>query len=124
MVLSSINTNGLPQSAVVGFGVTNDLKLVFGTSAESRKAKNIAGNKNVSVVIGWDNQGTVQYEGTARQLKGEEVNNYTEIYYSKNESARAYKDDPNERYFLIEPAWIRYTDVSKNPWAISEFKFS
>lgn len=123
MVLSTVNAMGLPESAVVGFGVTDDLQLIFGTSYTSRKAQNVANNKNVSAVIGWDRQGTVQYEGTVRQLEDAEVDTYTELYFAKNTGAKLYKDDPSERYFLISPRWIRFTDVTERPWEVTEFNF-
>ncbi|MEO6761422.1 MAG: pyridoxamine 5'-phosphate oxidase family protein [Candidatus Saccharimonadales bacterium] len=123
MVLSTVDGEGRSESAVVGFGATNKLQLVFGTAGSTRKAQNIATNKDVSVVIGWDNQGTIQYEGTARLLGGNDVDVYAEFYFLKNEGARAYKDAPNESYFLIEPRWLRFTDTTRHPWEISEIEF-
>lgn len=123
MVLSTVAADGSPESAVVGFGITADFQLIFGTSYTTRKARNIAGNNKVSAVIGWDAEGTVQYQGTARQLQPDEVDKYAEIYFSKNHHARAHKSNPDERYFLIEPEWIRFTDVAQNPWVVTEFAF-
>src|SRR3979411_1064629 len=84
MVVSSLNHDGNPQSAVVGFGQTNDLQLVFGTSELRRKHKNIIANGHVSVVAGWSDK-TVQYEGVARVLSGQEEMDYSEQYFKKNE---------------------------------------
>lgn len=123
MVISSLNNQGKPQSAVVGFGSNSDLQIIFGTSKKSRKARNITKNGSVSVVIGWDDLGTIQLEGAARPLIDDEIDKFTEVYFIKNPSARLYKDDPDEQYFLITPAWLRYTDVSKNPWAMTELQF-
>ena len=111
MVLSTVNQEGQPESAVVGFGETDDLELIFGTSQLSRKAKNISQNDRVAVVIGWTNEGTLQYEGTARLLTGSEAEKYAEIYYQKSPGSRRYRDDPNERYFLITPGWLRFSQL-------------
>jgi len=120
MVLSSLNNKLKPQSAVIGFGQTKDLKLIFGTSEENRKALNISLNNNVSAVIGWKDI-TVQYEGEARILSKSEEDEYLDIYYTKNEKALKYKDEPHERHFIIFPKWIRYTDTKTTPWTICEF---
>jgi pyridoxine/pyridoxamine 5'-phosphate oxidase len=66
MVISTINSRGEPESAVVGFGQTKNFELIIGISVNSRKAQNILSNEHVSVVIGWDIFGTVQYQGRAR----------------------------------------------------------
>lgn len=117
-VLSTIGEDGFPQSAVIGFGETENLEIIFGTDKNSRKYHNLQSNNNVSVVIGWVNGKTVQYEGIARELSLEEIDRYTAIYFKKNPSASKYHDDPNERYFIITPTWIRYTDISLDPWEI------
>ncbi len=123
MVISSTSDEGTSQSALVGFGQTDKLEIIFGTSINSRKAKNITSNPKVSIVIGWDNIGTLQYEGIAKLLIGKEVNKYSELYFSKSPGARKYKDDKNEGYFLVTPKWIRLTDVTKNPWKVDELNF-
>lgn len=123
LALSTLNDEGKPESAVVGFGQTDGFELVFGTSAGSRKAHNIALNNDVSVVIGWDKDGTLQYEGTAQLLDGDDAEKYSELYFAKNPYARRNKDNSDECYFLIKPKWIRFTEVAANPWRISEFKF-
>lgn len=122
MVISSLSSDGRPQSAVVGFGANEKLQLVFGTSRHSRKAHNISGNTAVSVVIGWDMAGTVQLEGTARPLEKDEVDELAEVLFMKNPRARAYRDDPDEQYFLVTPKWLRYTDPSRQPWDVTELE--
>ncbi|HVC36562.1 MAG TPA: pyridoxamine 5'-phosphate oxidase family protein [Candidatus Dormibacteraeota bacterium] len=122
MTIATLNSENKSQSAVVGFGQTENLEIIFGTSKKSRKATNILNSPDVSVVIGWDEGGTMQYEGKARLLTGDDVDEYPEIYFRKNPEARKYRDDPDEIYFLITPTWIRLTEVDKNPWVIHEIK--
>ncbi|PWU23045.1 hypothetical protein C5B42_04220 [Candidatus Cerribacteria bacterium 'Amazon FNV 2010 28 9'] len=111
MVISTVDANGKPQSAVVGFGQTEKLELFFGTSNTTRKYKNLNANSHVAAVIGWE-EATVQYEGEARELvPGEELEQYKEAYYTKSPSSRQFGELPDERFFLITPKWIRYTDV-------------
>jgi pyridoxine/pyridoxamine 5'-phosphate oxidase len=122
MVISTLNSHNMPESAVVGFGETESFELIFGTDINTRKAQNILANGNVSVVIGWDGAGTIQYEGVARKLEGEEVNKYSAIYFEKVPKSRRHKDIAGETYFLIEPKWLRYTEVAIEPWRITEIQ--
>ncbi len=123
MTISSVSATGQPQAALVGFGETDSFQLIIGTSNVSRKYSNILKNPNVAVVIGGNGPKTVQYEGTAREISGAEADKYSEIYFTKSPSARQHNELPTERYFLIEPHWIRYTIVSSDPWDIVELKF-
>lgn len=123
MTISSVDSAGQPQAALVGFGETDKFQLIFGTSNGSRKYSNLIKNPNVAVVIGWDGPRTVQYEGTARELTGAETAKYADGYYAKNPSARKYKDLADQSYFLVDPKWLRYTDLSSEPWDIVELEF-
>lgn len=114
-VLSTINNERtIPQSAVVAFTETETLELIFCTSNTSRKYKNIQTNAHVSVVIGWDS-GTVQYEGTVRELAGEEANKYGEMHIQKNPQTKQFMHHTDQKFFLITPTWIRYFDHDGNP---------
>jgi pyridoxine/pyridoxamine 5'-phosphate oxidase len=115
-VLSTINQEGLSESAVIGFGETENFELIFGTDVNSRKYTNLKHNSRVSVVIGWVDGKTVQYEGIAKELLNDDIRKYSSIYFTKSPSAEKYSSDPNERYFIISPTWIRYTDISNEPW--------
>jgi pyridoxine/pyridoxamine 5'-phosphate oxidase len=121
-VLSSINKQNNSNSALLGFGQTNELEIVFGTDKTSRKYINIINHPEVSVVIGWDNAQTVQYEGTARELDREEIEIVRSSYWLKNPSVEAYDKMPGQTYFIIKPNWMRYTDLKKHPWDIKELR--
>lgn len=122
-VVSTVNTGNKPESALVGVGETDNLELIIGTPNSTRKYKNLLSNKNVAVVIGGKEHITVQYEGVAEELEGEEYNKLTEIFYAKNPTARRFEEDPNERFFKITPSWIRYTNYENNPSEIFEITF-
>lgn len=122
MVLSTVSEHGQPQSALVGFGQSPDLQLIIGTNKRSRKVTNILNNNRVSAVISWG-ACTIQYQGTARLLDGDEKEHFCGLYFAKSPDAKQYSKDPNECYFIIEPTWIRYTDVSTYPWEVTEFNF-
>src|ERR1700740_655142 len=82
-VVSTIGKDGKPESALVGIAVSTNLELIFDTVETSRKYHNILANKHVSVVVGWDNETTLQYEGEAEVLSNDSAaDNYRQIYYT------------------------------------------
>lgn len=122
-VISTVSAGGRPESAVIGFGESDNLQLIFGTYNSSRKYANLLAKPAVSFVIGWDRDITVQYEGTARELRGEEADDYAARYQRKTPASRKYREHPENRYFLVDPKWVRYTDINFDPWRVLELKF-
>lgn len=123
-VISTISSGGKPESALVGFAITEDLELVFDTVAKSRKYKNIQDYPNVSVVIGWENEITLQYEGEARVLR-ESIRDdkYREIYYTVFHEGRHRTETWTDlAHIIIKPRWIRYCNFNK-PQIIEEIFF-
>ncbi|MFA5954480.1 MAG: pyridoxamine 5'-phosphate oxidase family protein [Patescibacteria group bacterium] len=109
-----------PEAAVVEYGETDELELIIDTFISSRKSKNILHNPNVALVIGWDNNITLQYEGEATELKGSELEKSKEIYFKKNPRAKEWDGREGIVYFKIIPKWIRYSDLNKHPWEVFE----
>ncbi len=79
-VVSTLSIDNKPEAALVGFAISEDLEIVFDTVKTSRKYQNLLQNSAVAVVIGWDNETTVQYEGIATELTGPEADHYREKY--------------------------------------------
>lgn len=124
MVISSISENAIPEAALIGFGQTENLELIFGTHNTSRKYKNLKANPKAAFVIGFGEEGvTVQYEGIARELSKEEVEKYITLYFTKIPSAKAYRNNPHQSYWLVKPIWIRYSDLSGDTPKIEEMTF-
>ena len=124
-VISTIDTErNRPEAACIAFAEKDNLDLIFGTLNTSRKYKNLQANLNVSFVIGWsDELGTVQYEGVAQELSGEEALEHGKVMADKNESARAFLTKEGQRYFLVKPAWVRLVDKSRVPQEVVEVTF-
>jgi uncharacterized pyridoxamine 5'-phosphate oxidase family protein len=122
-VLSTVSPNCLPESALVGFAVAPDLKLICDTVSTSRKYKNLIQNQYVSLVIGWENEQTVQYEGRVIFQSGNEFNKMLRIYFQVfpegKERSENWKDIA---YFIIVPEWIRFSDFNY-PQKIEEIDF-
>jgi uncharacterized pyridoxamine 5'-phosphate oxidase family protein len=122
-VVSTASADHNPESALVGIAVSAELEIVFDTVKTSRKYKNMLQNPNVAVVIGWDNETTVQYEGAATELNGPDADRYKEIYFEAYPDGRERALSwPHIVHFKITPAWIRYSNFN-DPVVIEEMTF-
>lgn len=120
-VLSTITPENESESAIMEFSAGDNLELVFDTLPTSRKYKNLGKNKTVSVVIGWE-PATIQYEGTAIEVVANELEKYKQIHFHKFPDAVKFEKF-DMKFFKIIPKWIRFTDVSKQPWEVFEIEF-
>lgn len=123
-VIATVTPDGLPEAAVIEFGETDQLELIFDTITTYRKYANLQANRHVAFVIGWDEAITIQYEGLAHELAGEELITYQEVYLAKNPKVEKWRHRPDVRFFKVEPTWIRYSDLSKDPWEIHELNLT
>ena len=113
-VISTVDGNN-PESALIAFAETENGEIIFGTSDTTRKYKNIQANNNVSFVIGLDDKDsrmTVQYEGVARELAGNEAATYSAMLVAKNPASGKFLKDEHQKYFLVTPTWVRYANYS------------
>jgi nitroimidazol reductase NimA-like FMN-containing flavoprotein (pyridoxamine 5'-phosphate oxidase superfamily) len=124
-VLATVNQSRQPEAAVVEFGETEDLEIIFDTLTAPgyRKYKNLQKNQAVAFVIGWEDNITVQYEGMAKELKGEDRDKYKQIFFQKNPEAEKWDSNPEIKYFLVLPKWVRYSDYDGKPYKVIELKF-
>jgi general stress protein 26 len=123
-VVSTIGKDGKPESALVGIAVSTSLEIIFDTLKTSRKYHNILANKHVAVVIGWDNETTVQYEGKAEVLGNDNASdNYRQIYYAAWPDGRERAETwPGLVHIRITPKWARYSNFNE-PAVIEEISF-
>jgi general stress protein 26 len=121
-VLSYVSGDGTAMSALVGIAVSEGLEIDFDTVGSSRKYQAIIANGNVSLVIGWDAETTVQYEGLAKQL-GVDDDDYRELYHSVYPDGRERAENwPGLVHFKVSPEWIRYSNFNE-PAVIEEMEF-
>lgn len=109
-VVSSIGPGEEPQSALVGIAVSVDLEIVFDTVKTSRKYPNLKANPRIAVVIGWEGEQTVQYEGVAVEPEDGELLRAKAVYFAAWPSGVERQKWPGIAYFLIRPTWLRYSD--------------
>jgi pyridoxine/pyridoxamine 5'-phosphate oxidase len=120
LVVSTVNESGAPEAALMGFALTQAKEVVFDTLSTSRKAVNLARNPAAALVIGWDENVSLQIEGVARRPVGEDLASAKAAYFGQWPDGRAREDWPNIAYVVVQPKWIRYSNYSGAP-VVEEF---
>ena len=82
-VIATRAADGAPQAALIGITATERGELVFDTSRSSRKYRNLSAFPQVALVIGWDNEMTVQCEGTADAPTGADHDRCLQAYLAQ-----------------------------------------
>ena len=111
-VISTTSPTGDPQSALVGIAVSPQLHIVFDTVRSSRKYANLKADPRISLVIGWDSEVTVQYEGIAVEPEGDTLHQAQSLYFETWPDGIERRQWPGITWFLIAPRWIRYSDFN------------
>jgi general stress protein 26 len=109
-VQSSVTGAGAPQAAVVGYAVSDDLEIVFDTLGSTRKAHNLRRDPRSALVIGWNDDQTVQIEGLADEPVDEDLARLKQIYFAVFPDGVERQTWPGITYFRIRPHWARYSD--------------
>lgn len=122
-VVATISPKGLPEAAVVEIAINNRHEIIFDTFSTYRKYENLKSNPNVAFVIGWDENITVQYEGVATELLGDELKQYKATYLAHNPDAKKWLAFDELTYFKVSPRWIRYRDGNQDPIEPVEITF-
>jgi pyridoxine/pyridoxamine 5'-phosphate oxidase len=119
-IQASVAPPGAPQAAVVGFAVTDTLEIIFDTVATSRKYRNLRDDPRVALVIGWEDEITVQIEGVADVPVGDELERMRACYFVAYPDGRERLAWPGITHFRVRPTWLRYSDFTQNPPRIVE----
>lgn len=122
-VVSTVTSDYLPESAVVGIYVGSNFEIYFGTFRGSRKYENLKKNPRVSLVVGWDKGKTAQYEGEAKELSGAAMEEFEKAHLKEMPSVAKYVPKEEAVFYKLNPKWVKYTDVSKDPWNQIEIRF-
>ena len=122
-VLSTARKDGRPEAALMGFAVTPELEIVFDTVRNSRKYPILKENPRVAWVVGCTTEITVQYEGEASELEGEELARYKKVYFEKFPDGPERESWPGITYFVVRPKWVRYCDYNPGTRTIEEREF-
>ena len=121
-VVATTHVDGSSQSALVGIAVSPDLEIYFDTIGETRKGQNLRRDPRISVVIGWDNEQSVQLEGVADEPKGTDLEAVKLVYYAAWPDGPARENWPGITWVRIRPRWIRFSDFNRADGAVREMK--
>lgn len=109
-VQASTNPGGAPQAAVIGIAFSDELEVVFDTLSSSRKAQNLRREPRIALVVGWDEEQTVQLEGLADEPTGAELARIKRVYFDAFPDGPEREQWPDITYVRVRLAWARYSD--------------
>ena len=109
-VQASTTADGAPQAAVVGIAVSDELEIVFDTLGTSRKAHNLRRDGRIALVVGWDEEQTVQLEGRADEPVGDELARLKGVYFAQFPDGPEREHWPDMSYVRVRLSWARYSD--------------
>ena len=121
LIVSTVNESGAPEAALMGFAWTEANEVVFDTLSTSRKAVNLIRNHATALVIGWEENVSLQIEGLARLPVGADLASAKAAYFREWPDGRARENWPDIAYLVVQPKWIRYSNYSGVP-VIEEFR--
>jgi hypothetical protein len=113
-VLATVSPSQTPESALVGYAITQDLEIIFDTLNTTRKYANLMANPHISFVFS-EGEITIQYEGIAEVPHGEKLTYAQAAYFQKWPDGPDRQNWPGMTYFLVTPKWIRYSDYNQRP---------
>ena len=127
-VISTVNGQALPEASVVGIFVKKleheDFEIHIATYDSSRKAFNIKRNPRVALVIGWEHGKTVQIEGVAEEITGlDEKDKVKWEEYPHMPTLAKHIKQEHAVMLKITPKWVKYSNLSTEPWEIEELAY-
>jgi hypothetical protein len=107
-VQASAFASGAPQAAVVGFAVSDELET--DTLGDTRKATNLRRDPRIALVVGWDDEQTVQIEGVADEPAGDDLARLKSVCFSVYPDGVERQAWKGITYVRVRPTWARYSD--------------
>jgi Pyridoxamine 5'-phosphate oxidase len=122
-VIATADGEARPEAALIDFAVTEALEIVFETTTATRKIANLRHNPRVALVIGWDGDQTLQYDGLAEEPGGQALERIRACYLSVFPEKTSHQNWPGNCYFLLRPLWIRFSNYY-SPRTVEEYDMS
>ncbi|MBS1908076.1 MAG: pyridoxamine 5'-phosphate oxidase family protein [Actinobacteria bacterium] len=115
-VLATTADDGAPEAALVGIAVLDDGTLIVNAPVAARKVAHLRRDPRVALVLGAGPVRSLQVEGVAEVLEGDDRIRLGAAYDAQYPGSRSLADG-----FVvigIRPRWIRDYDVEREPRAI------
>jgi PPOX class probable F420-dependent enzyme len=119
-VVATRGPDGAPQAALVGIAATDRGELVFDTAAGSRKVANLRAFPRVALVVGWDDEVTLQCEGHAGLVTGPERDRCLRAYVEQYPDGRERAEDPEIVLVRVVVEWGRLSDYRAESFGTDE----
>jgi hypothetical protein len=105
---------------LIGITATERGELVFDTSRSSRKYRNLSAFAQIALVIGWDNETTVQCEGTADIPTGADRDRCLQAYFAQYPDGVERALDHDIVHVRVRRSWLRYSDYRPRSFTVEE----
>ena len=121
-VIATATSDGRPEAALVDIAATGAGEIIFETTSATRKFGNLRDNPRAALVVGWDNEQTLQIDGIVDAPSGHELVRLQDFYLSVFPQKASHPNWPGNHYFRIRPRWMRFSDYHM-PRSVEEFRF-
>ena len=112
LVVSTVNEAGAAEAALMGFALTQAKRSCSTLCRRAAKPSIWGAIPAAALVIGWDDNISLQIEGAARRPVSDDLVSAKEAYLSQWPDGRARENWPNIAYIVVRPKWIRYSNYS------------
>ncbi len=122
-VIATATPDGKPEAALVDLAATESGEIIFETTSATRKFENLRNNPRVALVVGWEDDQTLQIDGMVDAPSGSELARLRDFYLSVFPQKVSHPNWPGNHYFRVRPSWMRFSDYNM-PRSVEEFWFS
>lgn len=121
-VLATRGPDGAPQAIPVELAVTDEAEFVLDTSRGSDPLRNMIAFPLVALVIGGDEEMTIQCEGTADVLAGDDRDRCLRAYFQQHPARRERALDPDVTHVRVRPRSVRLSDYRPESYGVQDVR--
>ena len=121
-VIATASPAAVPEAALVNIAVSPSFEIIFETTAATRKCANLRDNPRVALVIGWENDQSLQIDGNVEVLEGSARDRLKTIFMDAFPGKRSHEYWPGNDFYRVRPYWARLSNYTR-PRQVEEFHF-